>query len=543
MPVILRRSTSIPTSAPNPNSGGDPFDLWFAITGTEVSLPVAQSLPDLSRTLQHHFDQIQDDWLSLAREIGESARGGLSHVATGAAYINDFGLMLAWTALVKSLVRNDRRILVVCDDPWMFRHLARIESIDAGTPPPLWPLTGRLFLRGFTARTMLVLRLVWAATVLASTCASARKGGPAILVYGHPGSDALGKDAYFGTLMSEILGLGRALHTDCMVKRAQDLCRDGRSYSLHAWGSRTVAATLVFLRWRLPRQLLDGDQHWLLRRAAALENSGGALAMTRWQSHCQDRWLADMRPSTVAWPWENHPWERQFVRSARCRDVETVGYQHAVIGRHQFNFSPASNPDGKKSLPDTIICNGAAYRAQLLGLGHEAERLRVGGAFRVSAESSAFYDPDGPVYIALSSIQPISRQMLAVAAMPGLADTRFVVKDHPLYPIAFSETGMLERTALTIPESAGLRAVLYSTGTTGLEGLLAGVPTYRFLPSDRIAPDILPDGIKVPELPSDEVESALLSPEPPPPLDWTKIMAPVDMDIWRSTLVPRGALC
>ena len=543
MPVILRRSTSIPTPGPNPDQGGDAFDLWFSITGTDVSLPVAQSLPDLPRTLQHHFDEIRDDWLALAREIGGSPRGSLTHVATGAAYNNDFGLMLAWAALVKSLVGEDHRILVVCDDPWAFRHLARIESVDAGAPPPLWPLASRLFLRGVAARTMLALRLVWAATILACTRSAARKGGPAILVYGHPGSNASGKDAYFGPLMSEIPELGRALHTDCIVSRARDLCCDGRSYSLHAWGSRLTAAALVFLRWRLPRQLRNDDQHWLLRRAAAHENGGGALAMTRWQSHCQDRWLADMRPSAVAWPWENHPWERHFVRSARRLDVETVGYQHAVIGRHQFNFSPVSNPDGEKSLPDTIMCNGAAYRAQLLGLGHEAGRLRVGGAFRVGAESSAFYDPDGPVYIALSSIQPISRQMLALAALPALADTRFVVKDHPLYPIAFSETGMLERTALTIPESEGLRAVLYSTGTTGLEGLLAGVPTYRFLPSDRIAPDILPDGIKVPELPSDELEGALLSPEPPPPLDWATIMAPVDLDIWRSTLAPQDALC
>lgn len=533
----------MPASGSRLASGEYPFDLWISVTGTTVSLPVEKSFPDLPRRLQQHFDDIRNDWLALARQIGASKRGGLTHVATGAAYINDFGLMLAWTALVKSLIREDRRILVVCDDPWVFRHLARIESVDAGTPPPLWPVAGKLFLRGIAARAMLALRLVRAATVLAGTRAAARKGSPAILVYGHPGSDASGKDAYFGPLMSEIPGLGRALHTDCMVTRARDLCREGCSYSLHAWGSRLAAAALVFLRWRLPRHLRDGDQHWLLRRAAAHENSGGALAMTRWQSHCQGRWLADMRPSTVAWPWENHPWERQFVRSARRLGTATVGYQHAVIGRHQFNFSPVSNPDGAKSLPDTIMCNGAAYREQLLGLGHEAGRLRIGGAFRVGAESSAFYDPNGPVYIALSSIQPISRQMLAVAAMPGLADTRFVVKDHPLYPIAFSETGMLERTGLTIPESAGLRAVLYSTGTTGLEGLLAGVPTYRFLPADRIAPDILPDGIKVPELPADELESALLSPEPPPPLDWATIMAPVDLEIWRSTLAPQGTLC
>lgn len=536
MGVILRHSKSVPNVGSGPLPTGNAYDLWVSVTGTTVSLPDAQCLPDLPRRIQRHFDDVRDYWLDLARQIGASKRGGLTHVATGAAYINDFGLMLAWADLVDSLVRDEQRILVICDDPWLFRHLGRLKGVDAGAPPPIWSTAARLYLRGIAARLKLSLRLVGAATALRRTRVAARKGVSAILVYGHPQSDASGNDAYFGPLMSEIPELGRALHTDCMFRRARELCRDGRSFSLHAWGNPFMALSLVFLQWRLPRQFRREDEHWLLRRAAAHENSGGALAMTAWQCHCQDRWLAEMRPSNVAWPWENHPWERHFVRSAHRQNIATVGYQHAVIGRHQFNFSPMSNPDGPQSLPNTIMCNGAAYRAQLLGLGHSAERLKIGGAFRVRAESSAFHDPDGPIYIALSALRPISEQMLAIAAIPGLAKIRFIVKDHPLYPIAFSETDTLVRTSLTIPESAGLRAIVYSTGTTGLEGLLAGVPTFRFLPADRIAPDILPDGVKVPEHPIAEIEGVLLSPEPPEPLDWATIMAPVDLGVWRSTL-------
>jgi len=533
VPVLLHRSGSIPAA--------DTYDLWLAVTGTSSDLPLEKHLPDLPRRLQTCFDGIRDRWLAIARRIGATANGALSHTATGAAYNNDFGLMLAWAGLVRELGDDPRRILVLCDDPWLFRHLAAVPGIEMGRPPRVWPIATRLFLRGIAARARLGARLAHMARALKATCRVARPGAATIVVYGHPQSDADGNDAYFGHLMKELPELNRALHTDCMLIRARELCRDGRSFSLHGWGSPLFAVTAVFLRWRLPRELLAMPEHWLLRRASAHENSGGALAITRWQAHCQARWLAAMKPGVVAWPWENHPWERHLARTAHALGIIGVGYQHAVIGRHQFNFSPASNPDDAQSLPDAIMCNGPAYRDQLVALGHDPARLKMGGAFRISRDNSAFHDPAGPVYIALSSVLPISRQMLDAVSAPELNGVRFVVKDHPLYPVDVNESENLKRTALTIPVNGGLRAVVYSTGTTGLEGLLAGVPTYRFLPSDRIAPDILPSGVTVTEQSAEELVETLARPGPstgPAPLDWSKIMAPVDIDLWRSTLAP-----
>ena len=215
-----------------------------------------------------------------------------------------------------------------------------------------------------------------------------------------------------------------------------------------------------------------------------------------------------------------------------------VGYQHAVVGRHQFNFSPSSNSDIEHSLPDIIMCNGPAYRKQLADLGFDMETLRLGGAFRVSERTSAYYDPAGPVYIALSSIEAITRQMLEAVSALTCSGTKFVAKDHPLYPMTIPESPRLRRTDKTIPESGGLSAVIYSTGTTGLEGLLAGVPTIRFLPADRIAPDILPDDLAVPERTCEEFQDSLLNLKPPSPLNWSDVMAPVDMSSWRAVLTP-----
>lgn len=528
MSAVLRHSGMIPAV--------ETYDRWLAVTGTEVDLSADRQLPDLPRRLQTCFDGIRDPWLALSRRIGASGAGALTDTATGAAYINDFGLMLAWTELARELVDSKERSLIICDDPWLFRHLARLPGVDAGKPSSIWPAATRLFLRGIASRLRLSLRLAHAALMLKSTRRVAQAGRPAIVVYGHPQSDADGNDAYFGPLMKELPQLGRALHTDCRVARAREICRDGRSFSLHGWGSPFFAMFLVFVRWRPSHDLLERSERWLLLRAAALENSGGALAMTRWQAHCQARWMSAMKPSVVAWPWENHPWERNIARVAGQSGIETIGYQHAVIGRHQFNFSPDSNPDGDQSLPDRIICNGPAYRDQLVELGYDPARLDIGGAFRVGRESRAYSDPAGPVYVALSSITPISQQMLDAVSAESLKGIQFVVKDHPLYPIAVTESENLERTPLTIPESEGLRAVIYSTGTTGLEGLLAGVPTYRFLPADRIAPDILPGGISVCERTAPEVADALIELAPSQPVEWAAIMSPVDMTLWRSTL-------
>ena len=422
MPVVLRRSDRIPLS--------HSYDAWLTVTGTEADLPRQTRLPGLSRRLQDNFDVTRESWLSIAKWVGGFPDGSLSHTATGAAYINDFGLMLGWTELIRGLAAAPDTTLVVCDDPWLFRHLETLAEIDAGERPALMPVVVKMTLRGIAARARLAFQLVHAAIVLRRGRTVSRGAQSALIVYGHPRSDANGNDAYFGSLLLEFPWLSRALHTDCMPARARTLCRDSRTFSLHGWGNPTFAARLIFLRWRLPRESETHENLWLLKRAVAHENSGGSLAITKWQVHCQDRWLSACRPVAISWPWENHPWERHLCRTAGRMGILRAGYQHAVIGRHQFNFSPASNPDAEHSLPDIIMCNGPAYRKQLADLCFDLDKLRVGGSFRVGERTNAYHDPAGPVYIALSSIEAVTRQMLEAVSTLPLSGMNFVAKDH-----------------------------------------------------------------------------------------------------------------
>lgn len=530
MPVSLGHSR-------NARLSGDGM-VWLAFTGSPCRLPPNRMLPDVGRQLEESYEAACGQWMSLGRRFSRERRGWLADMPTAAVDICDFGLMLAWSGLVSRLARQEREVLVVCDDPWMFRHLETLPGVTAHGGVALWRRRLRLRLRGYASRLKVSLRVALAALLYRPQRRrhEINPGAPAVAAYGHPSSRGDGYDAYFGDLILRNPQILRILHTDLIGDRIRTLTAERHSASFHAWGNPLFALTLPFVRWR--PLLGEGDEPyaWLIRRAAETENGGGALAMTRWQNHCHGNWLRSVRPRCVVWPWENHPWERDFVR--RCGDlgVETRGYQHTVVGRHRLNFSPKTNFDGERSLPDRIICNGPAYLEQLIQFGLDPARLIIGGAFRFPAVGHDHYDPEGPVYVALSHITGIASQMLAAIKSLPANCANFVVKSHPMYPVNFDESENISRTQATIPEFRGMRAVLYSNGSTGLEGAMVGVPTWRFLPADRFVPDILPNNVRLPSITRSDIE-AILDPRPEfTPVDWNQVMAPVDMAVWAREL-------
>lgn len=528
MSVILRQSTDLPVLTGNWS--------WVAITGTDIDLDPTRKLADLGERLETAFDSVRDDWWSLGYRLGQTPSARLAHMPTAASYNCDFGLMMAWIRLIAAVVATPRRILVVCDDPWVFRQLASLDGIEAGKPPTLFFRSLKAWIRGWLARGRLSFHVICAHLRLRPTKENAAQGGTTLLVYGHPGSDAKGKDAYFGTLMADMPRLRRLIHTDADVGLTINLAQDGRTAGLHAWGSLFFTPRLVFQRWLPSPGELDGPYTWILRRAVILENATAAPAANRWQMHCQERWLESQRPDMVIWPWENHPWERAMCRSAKHYGVTTRGYQHAVIGPQQFNPGPASNPDGLGSIPDRIICSGPAYRDQLLSWGIPAERLRIGGAFRISRFEGNYYDPCGPVFVATSSFRSITEQMLRAVNKARKPGRKFIIKIHPLYPLDIEETEDIRLTQYTIPEQQGISAVFYGTGTSGLEGLLAGVPTFRFRPDDRVAINVLPEGVTAYPVELNSLDEALDQAERPLPLDWSEIYAAVQPTVWQDEL-------
>lgn len=510
-------------------------EYWLATTDSAPPpLPPATRLPQLARRLEQAFEAMRDHWWAMARSRADETDADLSHTMACGAFGSDFGLMLAWTHLAAELAAQPTTTLMVCDDPWLFRQLMGIAGLRSLCPPP--PLAVRewkMRLRGLAARSVLALRLVRACLATRRWRGHISPGEPVLLVYGHPSSRADGFDAYFGELMRHEPGVKRLLHTDCPPERAATLAADGRSAALHGWGSWLFALTMPLWRWR---PSFTEPFAWLIRRAELRENSGGGPAMNRWQMHCQRRFLVAIDPRTICWPWENHAWERDLCRAARILGIPTIGYQHTVVGPHQINYSPRANADGAASLPDLVATDGPAYLAELRDWDVPADRLLMAGAWRFTSLEGRPYDPTAPVFVPLSAIPAIARLQVEAAGRLAAAGRHVLVKEHPMYPLSFSETDRLRRTEQGISVQPRLSAVLYATGTSGLEGLLLGLPTFRLMGQDRLSINVLPADIQAPAITIDEVVDVLADPPPPIPLDFERVLGKVDMQVWKTLL-------
>lgn len=523
MPVILSASN---------DAARKTHDIWCATGSAPPGFDPSRRIPDFGRVLEAALDSIRDEWFALGRALGVEPSAVLAHAPACAANASDLGLMLAWTRLVDRWGAEAKTVLVVCDDPWLFRHLAARSGVRACRPPALVAAELGLRLRGLAARLKVALRAACAAIRFRSGRRIAGPpGGAWVLSYAHPGSAADGADAYFGELMREMPGLRRILHVDGPLRRAAALCGGGTA-SLNAFGSPLAALGLWRARWR-PN--IEGPNAWLIRRAATREGGTGQAAMIAWQIHCQERWLADARPTAAVWPWENHSWERALARACRRRAVRTVGYQHATVGRHEWNHAPASNPD-EASLPERILCSGSAGATRLRAHGHEERRLAVGGAWRMPALAPLPRDPTGPVFVALPSDPAIAAEMVAAIRPLARAGWHFVVRDHPMTPLSFAEESGLARADGPLAGQKGLSAVLYAGTTVGLEAILGGLPTVRFRFENAVANDILPEGLAVPAAGAEELGATLRAAILPPPLEARAVFAPIAWDVWRAAL-------
>jgi len=515
-------------------------DAWFStMTGPSAAepaaLPRARRLRGVSEHLEAAFDAIRDEWLAIARKTTGDPNQELAHMPTLSTYASDFGMMLAWRRLTAEVAKGREAVLVLCDDPWLFRALAALDGVTVpGRTPALWPRLLGAHGRGWLARAAAVGRVAWYWWAARRGRRDIAPGGKWILVYGHPESDAEGNDAYFGDLMRQVPGLRRLLHTDCGWSRARALAADGRTVSLHAFGDIRLLPALFLARWKPRPPAGNVGTAWLVRRAGVLEASGAAAAMTRWQISCQSRWLRRARPAVIAWPWENHPWERAFARAAKSVGTRCMGYQHSVVGRHMYNQGADTNLDGDASLPDVVLCNGRAYGRDLAAWGMPHERLVEAGAFRLRGASRMSFSPNGPILIALSNDPFLARQMTEAARPLAGTGRRFLVKEHPMCQFPFEESEGFTRTEQPFAAMPPLSRVIYCTGTSGLEAYLAGIPVLRFKPAGRVAMNVLPAEVDIVSVDAEGLAAALDRPPLLPAANRASLLSEPDPEFWRA---------
>lgn len=508
---------------------------WVAVDDGPVPLAAGDRLV-CSRALEEAFDQIHETWWTIGRDLSREPSASLAHAPVCAPNASDFGLMLAWTRLVDDWSREQADRAVVCDDPWLYRHLASRDGVRAGPPPPVWPRAARFFVRGFFARLAATLRLAATSLALRRDRQRLPRGRSLLVAYAHPRSTPDGEDAYFGDLMRRLPGLWRALHVDGGSRRARRLAGD-RTVSLHAFaGPFTAFRHLPFARWRPTDDQRAGTYGWLVRRAAALEGRTAQASMIRWQQLCQTGLLKRAVPRVVAWPWENHNWERALVPAARKTGARTVGYQHSVIGRQMLNYAVFSCNDGDSALPDQVICNGPATRDHLAHWGIPTARMVIGGALRYQTIQGPRWDRTAPVFMAVPFDGSVARQMVEAAKKASEHGLQFVVKDHPMTPFLFHETADVRRADGPLAQQPSASAVVYAATTVGLEAAIAGLPVVRFIPDGRIAIDILPGSVDVASADAPGLADTLLQTIPRPSVSKEQVFASVDIEVWARTM-------
>jgi hypothetical protein len=514
-----------------------PADQVLRILCPKFELPAGYTELDLTQQLEQAFDNSTNTWFQIAKDLGQEPSAGLAHMPACVANASDFGQMLAWTRVISSLASEQAHTRILVDDPWLYRQFSTMnEFISVATKPPLWPKALQLMIRGYVARLKCTFNLASNLLKFQHQRKVAKHNSPVLLAYGHTNSTPDGSDGYFGDILKNNDDFSRVLHVDCRGETAAFLCQSPTTTSLHAWGSFRDLLPLAFAYWRPQAKQQNSSFKWLIKRAAALEAGSAQAAMIEWQIRCQKRWLTSVAPKTVVWPWENQSWEREFTRAAKQARVHTVGYQHSVIGRQMLNYSQASNPDDDVSIPDRIICTGKSTLKQLKKWGISKDKLIVGGAFRFPIVENAKSISDGPIYFALPFDPITSKEMIECAQQLVPKGFTFVVKPHPMMPHQFSESSGIQKTDNYFFEEEGLSAVVYSASAVGLEALLAGLPTIRFQPFNRISSDILPPNISVPASGAAQLEEALRKIEKPPNIGRQNFFSPVSIEIWQKEL-------
>jgi hypothetical protein len=128
--------------------------------------------------------------------------------------------------------------------------------------------------------------------------------------------------------------------------------------------------------------------------------------------------------------------------------------------------------------------------------------------------------------------------LIAAGSASAARGRPVIAKNHPMYPISLSGAVGITETTTSLRDQKTLSGVLYSTGTSGLEALLAGLPTYRLMLDDRIAIDILPRGMTaVPVTLATAADIVSCAATPKMRVDRSAVLSPPDMDLWSRLLL------
>ncbi len=488
--------------------------------GAEKEWPYGERLREVTEELRQPF-------LDFVAEVGACQRDPITWWSTRFSWkvwgASDLFLLVCYLAVAESLMEEAERrgigLGVVVEDPWLLRQLREnLQGRDADVH-----VQGKTLLAEY-ARSILVgvgKRAWWLYTVLRNRWRQGRlwpqrtqpvPEGPAVGIFSYPSRSTfqipdIWSDFHLPQLDQVLADQGcqviRFSPPECGGWEKELAGRSSYAYPLILWatGTRVVRSLGAFWRPRWPEhlQLKGWSIRWLCRREGWMEIGRSSLCTYRLFYECLNGMLSQGSWRYLIAFYENQPWEKLQVLSARAHGVKTVGIQTTHFSRYHLSYALGRGEEGRIPLPDWIGTSGPAAHQLLLDCGIPAPILRRCGALRyghlVERLRHNLAQPSSGarrsnVLVVLSIDPVLSRHLLEALhhAFPdgGRADgLHFTIRPHPMHPIP---RHWVRFPCTLIPstfgnfqqdlESCGL--MLFTASTVGFEALAEGKPALRY---------------------------------------------------------------
>lgn len=215
--------------------------------------------------------------------------------------------------------------------------------------------------------------------------------------------------------------------------------------------------------------------------------------------------------------YENHTWEKIYCCAFKefFPLAKTLGYQHAAISQMYLNYFVSSLEFDYLPLPDVILTNGEHSGKLMINSGYNPFKIKFGGAIRyeyltrlLSQESQKENQKSTTrkgkhKVLVTTSIDKNESSELVLKSINAYSDSDIysvIIKCHPVMPFSkvASILGIDKLPAnFEVSESPISELVnecdilLYTSSTTCIEGLAAGIPVLHIGSSFIIDRDVL----------------------------------------------------
>lgn len=474
----------------------------------------------LGDRLQKVAERLRQPFLEFIANLGKMQADQIGWWSSSCSWKSmgrsDLFLLVCYQHLVDELLHelDGRRLLIVIEDPWLFRQLkdayANSSRVQFNGTPSVWPAYVRAVVLGVCARILWTMRLLYNFLKQQWFWIWHARNSPMqapVALYSYPqgrclrGADGW-VDPYLGDLdkMLDKAGYSTIRFSPPEVggfERA--LARRARYFSpLILWMGPVSLIRSLGASWRMvwpAEPSVEGlPIRWLLLREWQLDRWRSSYPLFRIFFDSLSKFLDVRRPKLVLYPYENQPWERLLVLAARQHAVPTIGYQHeGPVSRFCLPYFHAAGEADWAPIPNLVLVSGVYSRELLAAGGVPPNRLRVVGDIRHqylwSHGNSVLASATGKprLLVALPLDLTLAQHLLHALKMAFpdggcTEDVEFAVKPHPMHPVTNEMLGWPATIVAGTFEEA-LRdcvAVLYCGSVTGLEALVMGRTVLRY---------------------------------------------------------------